>query len=136
MARSARSEMTWKSRSAPRFAIGDVADFVNGDQFVSEPTGQNPAELVVVPGFDEFVDHSGSSREANTFVQRQSKFLLALDKQDVSRDCLEALEAQRKPIPIWPVLGAARQMNGFASESLQGLKHRTVVLIEQSSRDM
>ena len=44
----------------------DVAYFVNGNQFVSEPSGQNPAEMVVVLGFDPLVDQAGGRREADT----------------------------------------------------------------------
>ena len=49
---------------------------------------------------------------------------------------LETLEANRKPIPIRPVLSPVRQMEGFAIYLLEGFEHRAVVLVEQSVRDM
>jgi hypothetical protein len=35
----------------------------------------------------------------------------------ISRHRLEPLEAQREPIPVWPVLGACRQVYGLAIQS-------------------
>ena len=49
---------------------------------------------------------------------------------------LEPLEADREPVAIRPVLDPVRQMQGFAIQLLEGFQHRTVLLIEQSVRDM
>ena len=57
-------------------------------------------------------------------------------KMAILRHRLETLEANRKPIPIRPVLSPVRQMEGFAIYLLEGFEHRAVVLVEQSVRDM
>lgn len=49
---------------------------------------------------------------------------------------LEPLEADCKPVAIRPVLDPVRQMQGLAIQLLEGFQHRTVLLIEQSVRDM
>jgi hypothetical protein len=43
----------------------DVADLVDGDQVVARPAGQDPTELELLLGLDQFVDQVGGGGEAD-----------------------------------------------------------------------
>ena len=53
-----------------------------------------------------------------------------------SRSSLEGLEAQRKPVSIWPVCRPGRRVNGAAFEVLERFQERAVLLVEQSFGDV
>jgi hypothetical protein len=51
----------------------NVADFINGNQFIAEPSGEHAAQLVLMFGFEKFVDQARRRCESNAFLLTASR---------------------------------------------------------------